>query len=86
MTARKDRKELRERAATLIREARQAKGITQKQLADLVGASQPLVSSWEASKVTPGIDDLVQIETILGLPAGAILMSIAYPTPLQTGV
>lgn len=86
MTARKNRTELRDRAATLIKDARQSKGITQKQLADLVGASQPLVSSWEGSKVTPGIDDLVAIESILELHPGALLMSIAYPTPLQTGV
>lgn len=86
MSARKDRKEVRVRAASLIKEARQAKSISQMQLASLVGASQPLVSSWECGKVTPGIDDIVGVEQALDLPAGCLIMSIAYPTPLETGI
>lgn len=86
MSARKDRKEIRLRAATIIKEARQSKSVSQMQLASLVGASQPLVSSWECGKVTPGIDDLVGLETALELPKGCLIMSIAYPTPLETGI
>lgn len=86
MSARKERKELRTRAAGLIKQARVSKSVSQMQLASLVGVSQPLVSSWECGKVTPGIDDLVGVEEALELPKGLLIMDIAYPTPLQTGL
>lgn len=86
MSARKDRKEIRSRASTAIKEARQIKNVSQMQLASLVGASQPLVSSWECGKVTPGIDDLVSVETALDLPAGYLIMGIAYPSSSGEGI
>jgi transcriptional regulator with XRE-family HTH domain len=86
MTARKDRKDLRLRASGMIKGARQARNISQMQLASLVGVSQPLVSSWECGKVTPGIDDLVGVEQALEIPKGSLIIGIAYPTPLETGI
>ena len=37
-------------AGDVIRKARQAKGMTQTQLANLVDASQPTVAKWEAGQ------------------------------------
>jgi len=47
-------------------------------MADLLGISQPLVSSWECGKVTPGIDDLARIEQVLGVERGSLFVAIAY--------
>ena len=43
-----------------------------------MGASQPLVSAWECGKVTPGIDDIVAIETALHVEQGSLLFACAY--------
>jgi ribosome-binding protein aMBF1 (putative translation factor) len=79
MSARKDRQELRTRAAVLIKEARRKDNISQMRLAELCGVSQPLVSSWECGKVTPNIDDLVAVEEALHIEEGTLVLSIAYP-------
>jgi ribosome-binding protein aMBF1 (putative translation factor) len=79
MSARKDRQELRKRAAVLIKDARRKDNISQMRLAELCGVSQPLVSSWECGKVTPNIDDLVAVEEALQIEEGTLILSIAYP-------
>lgn len=79
MNARRNRKQLRGTAAKVIKDARQYGNISQVRLAQLLGISQPLVSSWECGKVTPGIDDVANIETVLGVPEGSLLVGIAYP-------
>ena len=79
MSARRDRNDLREIAATVIKQARQLENVSQMRLADLMKVSQPLVSSWECGKVTPSIDDIVGIETALHLEQGSLLFAIAYP-------
>jgi hypothetical protein len=38
------------------------------------------VSSWECGKVTASIDDLVSIERALEMPAGELLLAVAYPS------
>lgn len=79
MSARKNRKDLRVMAAEVIKKARTLDNISQNKLAVLMGASQPLVSAWECGKVTPGIDDIVAIETALNVEQGSLLFAIAYP-------
>ena len=80
MSIRKDRTEIRQRASHLIREARKKENFSQSQLAVALSVSQPLVSSWECGKVTPGIDDLVAIESALAMPEGSLILAIAYPS------
>jgi len=70
---------LRGTAAKVIKDARRYGNISQVRLAQLLNISQPLVSSWECGKVTPGIDDVARIEQVLGVPEGSLLMDIAYP-------
>lgn len=77
MSARKNREQLRQAAATKIKEARSITNVSQMKLAELLQVSQPLVSSWECGRVTPSIDDIVGIESALHLEAGSLLASIA---------
>lgn len=79
MSARRERTSLRDTAASEIKKARQLTNVSQTKLAQLLSVSQPLVSSWECGKVTPGIDDVANIETVLNYPQGELLFRIAYP-------
>lgn len=47
-------------------EAREAKGLSQKQLADLAGLKQPAIARLESMKATPQIDTLFRILQPLG--------------------
>lgn len=79
MGVRKQRTDIRDSAGKAIKEARQYSNVSQVRLAQLLGVSQPLVSSWECGKVTPGIDDVARIETVLNYTEGELLFRIAYP-------
>lgn len=46
--------------------AREAKGLSQKQLADLAGLKQPAIARLESMKATPQIDTLFKILQPLG--------------------
>ena len=48
-----------------IRELRLAAGLTQKQLADKMGVSEPAVSFWESDSQRPAIDKLPKLAKIL---------------------
>ncbi len=48
-----------------IRNARQAKGLTQRQLADAVGTDPGVVSKWERGKHTPGYPTLALLGVAL---------------------
>lgn len=78
MSARRKRDEIRSNAATAIRDARRLGNVSQVRMASLLGISQPLVSSWECGKVTPGLDDVARIEQVLGVARGSLFVSIAY--------
>ncbi len=47
-------------------EAREAKGLSQKQLAELAGLQQPAIARLESMKVTPQIDTLFKVLQPLG--------------------
>jgi ribosome-binding protein aMBF1 (putative translation factor) len=47
-------------------EARETKGLSQKQLADLTGLKQPAIARLESMKATPQIDTLFKILQPLG--------------------
>jgi transcriptional regulator with XRE-family HTH domain len=50
-----------------IRDARIAKGLTQDQLAELVGVDQGRVSRWESGKRVPRIHETPTLIAVLGL-------------------
>ena len=48
-----------------IADARKKKGLTQKQLADMLGVDQALISRWESGKVSPNKEHLQKIKEAL---------------------
>ncbi len=51
-----------------IREAREAKGMTQEQFAKMVGVTQGAVAQWENGLTHPSFDKLVRIADVLEVP------------------
>jgi len=78
MGTRKDRQELRNQSAEVIKRARNKTNVSQTRLAELLGVSQPLVSSWECGKVTAGLDDICAIEKVLGVVKGELVLAIIH--------
>lgn len=64
-----------------IRAARRARGWSQQQLADAVGAVQTTVSSWERGRTEPGRDDTVRIASKLGIPLEDIEQALRPDRP-----
>ena len=56
-----------------IREFRINKGITQKELADLVNTNQSTISKWENGTLEPSLKELVKICSIFCCKADEIL-------------
>lgn len=50
-----------------IREARKAKGLTQKELGEKLGVSEPTVNKYEKGKINPSLEVLGRIAKELGL-------------------
>ena len=73
---RKQTAELKQAAASAIRDARSSAAVSQVELSNRLQVSQPLVSSWECGRVTVGIDDVLNIEAALGLSRGSLLLQI----------
>jgi Zn-dependent peptidase ImmA (M78 family)/DNA-binding XRE family transcriptional regulator len=48
-----------------IRRAREAKGMSQQQLAIAIGRTQTAISYWEAGRRSPDVDDLIALSTAL---------------------
>jgi len=78
MGTRKDRQDLRNQSAEVIKRARNKTNVSQTRLAELLGVSQPLVSSWECGKVTAGLDDICAIENVLGIVKGELVLAIIH--------
>lgn len=49
-----------------VREAREAKGITQDELSDAIGISRQSIKKWEHNQTMPKIDVLVRVANYLG--------------------
>lgn len=64
-----------------IRAARLARGWSQQQLADAVGAVQTTVSSWERGRTEPGRSDTVRIASKLGIPLEDIEQALRSERP-----
>lgn len=56
-----------------IKKARKSAGVTQKELAERVGAYQKDVSRWETGEVTPSVESLADICRALKVSADHIL-------------
>ena len=54
-----------------IRDARQANGLTQSELAELIGISDKSVSALEVGRVEPSITQMQAIASALGKPIGS---------------
>lgn len=68
-------------AAKLIKDARTAAGLTQAQLAERAGTSQPTIAAYEAGDKVPNVSTL---ERILGA-TGTTLTTVRSPTARPTG-
>lgn len=55
-----------------IREVRNRAGLSQAELANALGRTQGTVSSWEAGRRAPGLDDLVAVADALGINVGEL--------------
>lgn len=52
---------------------RRKRGLSQAQLAELVGVEQPTVQRWEKGKRLPDLDSLARLAAVLGVSPGALL-------------
>lgn len=62
----------------MIREARLRAGMTQLELAERMGTSQPVIARWEKGHRSPSVEALVRAVRACGLD---ISMSIVAPDP-----
>lgn len=56
-----------------IRQLRERRGMTQKQLADALGLSQVAICLWETGENVPTIQNLYRLADILGCEPGELL-------------
>lgn len=66
-----------------LQQVRKAAGLSQEQLAELVGMSRQAVSKWETDQAAPDIDKLALLCGVLGVSADELL-GRAAPAPAQT--
>lgn len=63
-----------------IAEARRAKGLTQGQLAQAIGASSNMaVSRWERGEIRPSAGHAIALARVLGTTVEALLADEAHP-------
>lgn len=71
------------RFATLVRQARERRGLTQSQLGARVGLTQSSVSLWERGEVVPtSVELLRKLERVLTMTPGTLLAAAGYPVKL----
>ena len=58
---------------TLIKAARQARKLTQKQVGDALGINDRHVQAWEAGRRNPGPKHLAKLSEVLGLDVRDLL-------------
>jgi DNA-binding transcriptional regulator YiaG len=60
-----------------IRAARRARGLSQHQVAQVLGLTQPSVSAWEQGKSLPAVGVLSPLSRLLGLDPAELLEMVA---------
>ena len=65
-----------------IKAAREKKGYSQKQLADLMGVSQPTVCDWETGRKSPASKNLKKLSELLECSADFLIMPNAPRRPI----
>lgn len=66
-----------------LQQVRKAAGLSQEQLAELVGMSRQAVSKWETDQAAPDIDKLASLCGVLGVSADELLGREAPPPQAQ---
>ena len=66
-----------------LRIARQSRGLTQQQLAELIGVSRSTVAMWETGEHQPDLDTVSKLATILKVSVDFLLGKTEDPTPLE---
>lgn len=61
------------RASSVLREARLRAGLTQRELAERTGTTQPAVSRWETGRVRPSLETLRTLIQACGLELRLVL-------------
>jgi len=56
-------------------------GLTQKDLADSMGVSQPVVAGLEAGRVSPTLKTIAKVAEGLSLPPDAMIAPLKIPLP-----
>ncbi len=56
-----------------IKDLREAKGLTQEQLAQLLGVTQGTIAHWESGARTPTLMNMVKIADVLGVSLDEVL-------------
>lgn len=67
-----------------IREAREAKGMSQKMLSIKLGKSQTTISGWENEAKKPGIETIEKLADIFGVTTDYLLGRTEAPITLHT--
>ncbi|MCX4372387.1 MAG: helix-turn-helix transcriptional regulator [Dysosmobacter sp.] len=60
-------------AGVLIKNARKAKDLTQKQLGELAGIAEPTIRRYELGKLNPKYETLQRIAAALGVPVDSLI-------------
>jgi len=63
-----DSKETRLRVGNTIRDARLSKGLTQRQLGEMIGKSNNVLTNWEKGTNSPDVDMIESLCSILDIP------------------
>ena len=71
--------------STTIQTNRQRLGLSQIDLADELGVTQPSISSWERGKQMPDMRNIVKLEQLFELTPGTLLIPIAYLSTGESG-
>ena len=68
-----------------IRQARQARGLTQAQLATAIGVSRSAIAQWETDRTGQVGGNLALLARVLGVPLAALVPSEASTAALDSG-
>ena len=74
-----------ETLGSMIREAREARQLTQEGLGDLIGMTQQAVCGWERNRARPAVKTLTDLAEVLDLDLGVLVRAVAVPLEYPRG-